>query len=68
MSQIVLSRWPLNPDILTLHEDEDDASNSDPDSSFEVGDLVQISSDLETVKSLQSGHGEWEDSMILVNF
>jgi len=33
-------------------------------SSFRVGDLVHISSDLERVKVLQRGHGEWAEAMI----
>ena len=31
--------------------------------SFTVGDLVQICSDLERMKVLQKGHGEWADAM-----
>lgn len=30
---------------------------------FTVGDLVQICSDLERMKFLQRGHGEWADAM-----
>ena len=33
---------------------------------LQVGDLVQISSDLERVKVLQRGHGEWTEAMIPV--
>ena len=32
-------------------------------SNFSIGDLVQISTDLERVKILQKDHGEWIDSM-----
>ena len=35
--------------------------------SFKVGDFVRISDDLERVKTLQRGHGEWVDSMLPVN-
>jgi hypothetical protein len=34
---------------------------------FSVNEFVEISSDLETIKSLQRGHGEWADDMIPVN-
>ena len=36
------------------------------DDGFQVGDFVKISSDAETVKLLQTGHGEWVESMIHV--
>lgn len=41
-------------------------SGSSESSSFQVGDLVHISSDLERVKVLQRGHGEWTEAMIPV--
>lgn len=41
--------------------------NSDQNSSvFEVNDLVQISADLERIKVLQKGHGEWAEAMLPV--
>lgn len=33
---------------------------------FAVGELVRVLDDIETVKRLQSGHGEWTDSMASV--
>ncbi|XP_077998099.1 E3 ubiquitin-protein ligase MIB2-like [Glandiceps talaboti] len=30
---------------------------------FSIGDIVKITEDLETVKKLQAGHGEWTESM-----
>jgi E3 ubiquitin-protein ligase mind-bomb len=33
---------------------------------FAVGDLVQICSDVERIKILQRGHGEWADAMLPV--
>ena len=36
-------------------------------SQFVVGDLVQISSDVEKVKMLQRGHGEWAEAMLPVS-
>ena len=34
---------------------------------FRVGDLVRISGDLEKVQSLQHGHGDWSDGVLLVS-
>jgi E3 ubiquitin-protein ligase mind-bomb len=34
---------------------------------FSVNEFVEICSDLEAIKSLQRGHGEWADDMIPVN-
>ena len=56
-------RWSLNPAVLT--PDDTETAN---ESSFEVGDIVRISSDLERVKKLQRGHGDWVDAMALVCF
>ena len=33
---------------------------------FAVGDLVQICSDVERIKMLQRGHGEWAEAMLPV--
>lgn len=37
-------------------------------SQFVVGDLVQISNDMERVKLLQRGHGEWAEAMLPVSY
>ena len=37
-------------------------------SQFVVGDLVQISSDVDKVKMLQRGHGEWAEAMLPVSY
>jgi len=34
---------------------------------FAVGDLVQICGDIERVKLLQRGHGEWAEAMLPVS-
>lgn len=34
---------------------------------FSVGDLVQICADLERIKILQRGHGEWAEAMVPVS-
>jgi len=33
---------------------------------FAVGDLVQVCSDMERIKVLQRGHGEWAEAMVPV--
>lgn len=55
------NRWTFNPAVLTKM-----ASNSTEDSAsqFAVGDFVKICSDLERIKILQRGHGEWAEAMI----
>uniref|UniRef100_UPI00398E4BB9 E3 ubiquitin-protein ligase MIB2 n=1 Tax=Pristiophorus japonicus TaxID=55135 RepID=UPI00398E4BB9 len=44
-------RWTFHPGALTKVD------------TFTVGDIVRVMDDLETVKRLQAGHGEWTDSM-----
>ncbi|XP_036389595.1 E3 ubiquitin-protein ligase MIB2 [Megalops cyprinoides] len=44
-------RWTFHPGALTKVN------------TFGVGDLVRVLEDMETVKRLQAGHGEWTDSM-----
>lgn len=55
------NRWTFNPAVLTKM-----ASNASDDSAnqFAVGDFVKICSDLERIKILQRGHGEWAEAMI----
>lgn len=45
------TRWTFHPGALTKHN------------TFWVGDVVRILDDLDTVKRLQAGHGEWTDDM-----
>uniref|UniRef100_A0A2K6SSV7 RING-type E3 ubiquitin transferase n=1 Tax=Saimiri boliviensis boliviensis TaxID=39432 RepID=A0A2K6SSV7_SAIBB len=45
------TRWTFHPGALTKHH------------SFWVGDVVRVIDDLDTVKQLQAGHGEWTDDM-----
>uniref|UniRef100_H2YAN6 RING-type E3 ubiquitin transferase n=1 Tax=Ciona savignyi TaxID=51511 RepID=H2YAN6_CIOSA len=63
------NRWTFNPAVLTKVTGGDAAAagsstNSPSEPKFEVGDLVQISSQVDQVKSLQRGHGEWSESML----
>ncbi|KAM9476073.1 E3 ubiquitin-protein ligase MIB2 isoform 1-T1 [Clarias gariepinus] len=44
-------RWTFHPGALTKVN------------TFAVGELVRVLDDIETVKRLQDGHGEWTDSM-----
>uniref|UniRef100_A0A8C9V2Y3 E3 ubiquitin-protein ligase MIB2 n=1 Tax=Scleropages formosus TaxID=113540 RepID=A0A8C9V2Y3_SCLFO len=46
-------RWTFHPGALTKVN------------TFGVGDLVRVLEDMDTVKRLQAGHGEWTDSMAL---
>lgn len=45
------NRWTLNPSALRKVN------------SFNVGDVVTLIDDIEKVKQLQKGHGEWIDNM-----
>uniref|UniRef100_A0A7N4NGK8 E3 ubiquitin-protein ligase MIB2 n=1 Tax=Sarcophilus harrisii TaxID=9305 RepID=A0A7N4NGK8_SARHA len=47
------ARWTFHPGALTKHN------------TFWVGDMVRVIEDLETVKRLQAGHGEWTEDMAL---
>ena len=65
------NRWTFNPAVLTRVSGpvvRSSGSNMSPGSGtgstqFAVGDLVQICSDVERMKVLQRGHGEWADAM-----
>uniref|UniRef100_A0A7N6FKL3 E3 ubiquitin-protein ligase MIB2 n=1 Tax=Anabas testudineus TaxID=64144 RepID=A0A7N6FKL3_ANATE len=46
-------RWTFHPGALTKVN------------TFGVGELVRVLEDMESVKRLQAGHGEWTDSMVL---
>ncbi len=63
-------RWTFNPAVLTkVHTPSSAASGSSETSvptQFAVGDLVQICSDVERIKMLQRGHGEWAEAMLPV--
>lgn len=41
--------------------------NETPQQQFAVGDVVQICPDMERVKMLQRGHGDWADGMAAVS-
>uniref|UniRef100_A0A8C0C8H0 RING-type E3 ubiquitin transferase n=1 Tax=Balaenoptera musculus TaxID=9771 RepID=A0A8C0C8H0_BALMU len=45
------TRWTFHPGALTKHN------------SCSVGEVVRVIDDLDTVKRLQAGHGEWTDDM-----
>jgi len=64
----VYYRWTFNPAVLTkVVTASAVASTSSSESAgtqqFTVGDLVQICGDIERVKVLQRGHGEWAEAM-----
>ncbi|XP_066272663.1 E3 ubiquitin-protein ligase MIB1-like isoform X1 [Branchiostoma lanceolatum] len=63
------NRWTFNPAVLTkVSTSASSSAGASADTSarenFQVGDLVQVNSDLERVKMLQRGHGEWADAML----
>ena len=41
-------------------------SNDSPDHAFNLNDFVEITSNLEQIKVLQNGHGEWAEAMLPV--
>lgn len=69
------NRWTFNPAVLTKVSSSiaNSASgsgslNTSASTEFSVGDIVKICSDVETIKHLQRGHGEWADAMQFVSF
>ncbi|KAG7208703.1 hypothetical protein KM043_014906 [Ampulex compressa] len=58
------NRWTFNPAVLTKVQIPVPVTSSSTDNqTFAVGDLVQICNDLEKIKLLQRGHGEWAEAM-----
>uniref|UniRef100_A0A023F2T6 RING-type E3 ubiquitin transferase n=2 Tax=Triatoma infestans TaxID=30076 RepID=A0A023F2T6_TRIIF len=53
------NRWTFNPAVLTKVS----AGTASQNQQFTVGDIVQICNDLEKIKILQKGHGEWAAAM-----
>ena len=65
-------RWTFNPAVLTKVNTSSSVASASSEAGsttqFAVGDLVQICSDVERIKMLQRGHGEWADAMLPVSF
>lgn len=63
-------RWTFNPAVLTkanvVRSGEVAAGAEGGSSQFMVGDLVQICYDIDRIKLLQRGHGEWAEAMLPV--
>nr|CAG4640686.1 EOG090X02DA [Eulimnadia texana] len=58
------NRWTFNPAVLTkVASPAPSGVVAEPQDQFAVGDLVQICNDLERIKILQRGHGEWAEAM-----
>lgn len=61
------NRWTFNPAVLTKVNTAPPASATGTEGptgqQYSVGDLVQICNDLERIKILQRGHGEWAEAM-----
>lgn len=62
-------RWTFNPAVLTKVATPTNSAgfNETPQQQFAVGDVVQICPDMERVKMLQKGHGDWADGMAAVS-
>ncbi|RXN35314.1 E3 ubiquitin- ligase mib1 isoform X1 [Labeo rohita] len=62
------NRWTFNPAVLTkanvVRSGEVAAGAEGGCSQFMVGDLVQICYDIDRIKLLQRGHGEWAEAML----
>lgn len=71
------NRWTFNPAVLTKVSTPSSANSATSETStggatpstsaapqFAVGDLVQICNDVERIKVLQRGHGEWAEAMM----
>lgn len=62
------NRWTFNPAVLTkanvVRSGEVAAGAEGGTSQFHVGDLVQICYDIDRIKLLQRGHGEWAEAML----
>ncbi|GAB1601619.1 E3 ubiquitin-protein ligase MIB1-like isoform X2 [Argonauta hians] len=63
------NRWTFNPAVLTKVTPTANAASTSTEntatkSPFAVGDHVQICGDVERLKQLQRGHGEWAEAML----
>lgn len=70
MHNFRILRWTFNPAVLTkanvVRSGEVAAGAEGGSSQFLVGDLVQICYDIDRIKLLQRGHGEWAEAMLPV--
>ena len=68
--EFCFSRWTFNPAVLTKVNTTSSSASLSSDTNtaaqFAVGDLVQICNDVERIKVLQRGHGEWAEAMLPV--
>jgi E3 ubiquitin-protein ligase mind-bomb len=76
------NKWTFNPAVLTVANSTASTTNTDSlesrlhqikidstcstDKEFSINDLVEVTSNLEQIKVLQSGHGEWAEAMLPV--
>ena len=71
--EVLILRWTFNPAVLTKVNPASSAAVATPSEpsvppQYAVGDLVQICSDMERIKILQKGHGEWAEAMVPVGW
>ncbi|KAL9692296.1 hypothetical protein quinque_016494 [Culex quinquefasciatus] len=57
-------RWTFNPTVLTIVSSPASLLTESQSQQFAVGDFVKICSDLERIKILQRGHGEWAEAIV----
>lgn len=57
-------RWTFNPTVLTIVSSPASMLSENQLQQFAVGDFVKICNDLERIKILQRGHGEWAEAMV----
>lgn len=64
------NRWTFNSAVLTKVRTPipivTNSSSLEHEKSIAVGSIVKISCDIQLVRQLQQGHGEWTDAMELV--
>lgn len=58
------NRWTFNPNALTKISSPSSSNTDATGQQFAVGDFVKICSDIERIKILQRGHGEWAEAMV----
>lgn len=61
------NRWTFNSAVLTKIRNPilavANASSLEHDKSITVGSIVKVNGDIQFVRQLQRGHGEWADAM-----
>jgi len=69
LTKVILPRGAVGGQAVNEQNAAAEAMNElrDCSNGFTVGDVVQVCADLERMKILQRGHGEWADAMLPVS-